>query len=63
MIKLDNNNERKQTMATPKIGETIKTAKSRVEGVVQEVIKNANGSLRVRLDVNGQDRWTTIVKR
>lgn len=42
------------------VGQTFKTAKSGVVGTVQEVIKNANGSLRVRLDVNGADRWTTV---
>ena len=42
------------------IGQTLKTAKSGVEGVVQEIVKNANGSLRVRLEVAGQPRWTTV---
>jgi hypothetical protein len=42
------------------IGQTLKTAKSGVEGTVQEVIKNSTGSFRVRLDVNGQPRWTTV---
>lgn len=45
---------------TPKIGDTITTAKSGVSGVVQEVVPNASGSVRVRLEVNGQDRWTTL---
>jgi len=45
---------------TPKIGETITTAKSGVSGVVQEVVKNASGSVRVRLSVNGTDRWNTV---
>ena len=48
-------------MATPKIGETLKTAKSGIVGTVQQIEKNANGSLRVRLDVNGKARWTTVV--
>lgn len=45
---------------TPTVGSQFTTAKSNVTGVVQEVIKNATGSLRIRLDVNGQDRWTTV---
>jgi hypothetical protein len=45
---------------TPKIGETFTTAKSGVSGKVEEVVKNANGSLRVRLNVEGTERWTTI---
>ena len=42
------------------IGQSLKTAKSGVVGTVQEIVKNASGSLRVRLDVNGADRWTTV---
>ena len=43
------------------IGDTYKTRKSGTVGVVQEIVKNANGSLRVRLEVEGTDkpRWTT----
>jgi hypothetical protein len=44
------------------VGSQFTTAKSGVSGVVQEIVKNTNGSYRVRLDVNGQDRWTTVVK-
>ena len=53
---------RKQTMNTPAIGEAYTTAKSGVSGVVQEVVANANGTFRIRLDVNGQERWTTLKK-
>ena len=49
-------------MNTPTIGQTFTTGKSKVSGTVQEIVKNANGSLRVRLDVNGQPRWTTVAK-
>jgi hypothetical protein len=42
------------------VGNTLTTNKSKITGVVKEIVKNANGSLRVRLDVNGQDRWTTV---
>jgi len=51
---------RKQTMNAPIIGQSFTTAQSGVTGTVQEVIKNASGSLRVRLDVDGQERWTTV---
>lgn len=47
-------------MNTLEIGNSLTTAKSGVTGVIQEVVKNQNGSFRVRLDVNGQPRWTTI---
>lgn len=42
------------------IGDTYTTAKSKVTGTVQEIVKNASGSMRVRLTVNGADRWTTV---
>jgi hypothetical protein len=42
------------------VGSQFTTQKSGVSGTVQEVIKNSTGSLRVRLDVNGQPRWTTV---
>lgn len=42
------------------VGSQFTTAKSGVTGTVQEVIQNPSGSMRVRLAVNGQDRWTTV---
>jgi hypothetical protein len=43
------------------IGNTYTTAKSGVQGVVKEIVKNATGSLRVRLELsNGDVRWTTV---
>ena len=47
-------------LTAPVVGSQLTTAKSKVSGVVQEVVKNASGSYRVRLDVNGSPRWTTI---
>jgi len=47
-------------ISAPVVGSQFTTAKSGVSGIVQEVVKNTNGSFRVRLDVNGQPRWTTI---
>ena len=44
------------------IGQSFTTAKSGVTGVVQEIVENKNGTFRVRLDVNGQPRWTTVTK-
>lgn len=41
------------------IGQSFTTAKSGVTGVVQEIVENKNGTYRIRLDVNGQARWTT----
>jgi hypothetical protein len=42
------------------VGSQFTTKKSGVTGTIQEIVKNKNGSARVRLDVNGQPRWTTI---
>jgi hypothetical protein len=52
--------EAKMTNATLTVGSQFTTQKSGVSGTIQEVIQNKSGSLRVRLDVNGQDRWTTV---
>jgi hypothetical protein len=46
--------------ATLTVGSQFTTAKSGVVGVIQEIVNNKNGSFRVRLDVNGQPRWTTV---
>ena len=47
-------------ITAPQVGSPFTTAVSKVSGIVQEVVANKNGSFRVRLDVNGADRWTTI---
>jgi hypothetical protein len=46
-------------MTEPTIGQTFTTARSNVTGTVTEVVKNDNGSYRIKLDVNGATRWTT----
>ena len=45
---------------TPTVGSQFTTLKSGVTGEVKEIVKNPSGSVRVRLDVKGQDRWTTV---
>jgi hypothetical protein len=43
------------------IGNTYTTAVSGVTGTVEEIVKNASGSARVRLSLpNGDTRWTTV---
>jgi len=42
------------------VGSQFTTQKSGVSGTVQEIVQNKNGTSRVRLSVNGQDRWTTV---
>lgn len=44
----------------PTVGSQFTTLKSGVTGEVKEIVKNPSGSVRVRLDVKGQDRWTTV---
>ena len=45
--------------ATYKVGDTFTTQKSKVTGVITEIKPQANGNVRVKLDVNGQARYTT----
>jgi hypothetical protein len=45
--------------ATYKVGDTFTTQKSKVTGVIQEITPQANGNVRVKLDVNGSARYTT----
>jgi hypothetical protein len=47
-------------ITAPQVGSPFTTSVSKVSGIVQEVVANKNGSFRVRLDVAGQPRWTTI---
>ena len=42
------------------VGSQFTTQKSGVSGIIQEIVQNKNGTRRVRLSVNGQDRWTTV---
>jgi hypothetical protein len=42
------------------LGEQFTTAKSGVTGTVAEIVKNASGSLRVRLITKQGERWTTV---
>ncbi len=44
----------------PTVGSQFSTQKSGVSGIVQEVVMNKSGSARVRLEVAGQPRWTTV---
>jgi hypothetical protein len=44
------------------VGQTFTTQSSGVVGIVEEVVENATGSFRVRLNVNGVERWTTFNK-
>jgi hypothetical protein len=45
--------------ATYNVGDTYTTQKSKVTGVIKEITPQANGNVRVKLDVNGATRYTT----
>lgn len=45
--------------ATYKVGDTYTSQKSKQTGTIQEIVPQANGNVRVKLDVNGSTRWTT----
>jgi hypothetical protein len=45
--------------ATYKVGDTYTTQKSKVTGVIKEITPQANGNVRVALDVEGKTRYTT----
>ena len=47
------------SVATYKVGDTFTTQKSKVTGTIMEINPNANGTVRVKLDVEGQTRYTT----
>ena len=42
-----------------KVGDTYTSQKSKATGVIKEIVPQANGNVRVKLDVNGSTRWTT----
>jgi hypothetical protein len=54
---------RRRTMsvatATYKVGDTYTSQKSKVVGVIKEIVPTSKNTVRVKLDVNGATRWTT----
>jgi hypothetical protein len=45
--------------ATYKVGDLYTSQKSKVTGVIKEIVPTDKNTVRVRLDVDGQTRWTT----
>jgi predicted lipoprotein len=41
------------------VGDTYTTQKSKVTGTIVSIDPQANGNVRVKLDVNGTSRYTT----
>jgi phage-related minor tail protein len=58
-----NNNKRRNTMSvatsTYKVGDLYTSQKSKVTGTILAIDPQANGNVRVKLDVNGITRYTT----
>jgi hypothetical protein len=57
--KLKRRNTMSVATATYKVGDTFTTQKSKVTGVIKEITPQANGNVRVALDVEGKTRYTT----
>ena len=47
-------------MATLTLGDTFTTRKSNVTGTIKEIIEKDNGQTVLLLDVNGEDRYTSV---
>jgi hypothetical protein len=46
---------------TYQVGDLFTTQKSQVTGTIKEINPITANATRVLLDVDGQDRWTTVV--
>ena len=47
------------SVGTYKVGDTYTSQKSKITGVIKEIVPTDKNTVRVKLDVNGQTRWTT----
>jgi len=60
---MKNQQKRRNTMsvsvATYKVGDTYTSQKSKITGVIKEIVPTNKNTDRVKLDVNGATRWTT----
>lgn len=45
---------------TYEVGDLFTTLSSGVTGTITEIVKNDNGSVRVRLNTDSGERWTTV---
>jgi hypothetical protein len=45
---------------TYEVGDLFTTLSSGVTGTITEIVKNASGSVRVKLDTPKGERWTTV---
>jgi preprotein translocase subunit YajC len=47
---------------TLEVGSEFTTTKSGVVGTIREIVEHPSGVIRIRLEVNGENRWTSIRK-
>jgi hypothetical protein len=62
ILRVSPNRKEKQmsvNTATYKVGDTYTSQKSKVVGTILAIDPQANGNVRVKLDVNGAPRYTT----
>lgn len=45
---------------TYQVGDLFTTQKSKVTGVIKEIVNVKPNQSRVKLEVDGKDRWTTV---
>lgn len=46
-----------------KVGDNFTTQKSKVTGVIEDITPKDNGTVRVKLNVDGKTRYTTWVAK
>lgn len=46
---------------TYQVGDLFTTLKSKETGVIKEIVPNTSGSVRVRLETDNGERWTTVL--
>lgn len=46
---------------TYQVGDLFTTLKSGVTGRILEIVENSSGSVRVKLDTEQGERWTTVL--
>ena len=57
--KLTRRNKMTVSVSTYKVGDLYTTQKSKVTGTIVEIAPTDKNTVRVKLDVNGNTRWTT----
>ena len=45
---------------TYKVGDLFTTQRTQVTGVIKEIVNTKPNQARVKLSVDGKDRWTTV---